>query len=201
MIRHLPNRITYGLIDIPFLHPPTLLSCIPLHWALEVTRCIKLSPTARRMFTGIHSSHLPSDCGTSYRSALWLPQLLMPSRWGWPARTNYVQPAFSSPEPKAHLWAYRIRRPPSFSVVICRPSSSTPLNIFSLDTTGPVEVKFHMELLWDQGTKVFSNGPGRMIKVAAMPIYGQDGFQAQEANALETWYTSSGTGLKYYQIC
>ena len=35
-------------------------------------------------------------------------------------------------------------------------------------------VKFHMELLWDGGTKFYSNGPGHMTKMAAMPIYGKN---------------------------
>ena len=47
------------------------------------------------------------------------------------------------------------------------------LNIFSSESTGPITVKFHMELLWDWGTKVCSNGPGHMAKMADMPIYGK----------------------------
>ena len=31
-----------------------------------------------------------------------------------------------------------------------------------------------MELLWDWGTKVCSNGPGNMTKMAAMPKYGKN---------------------------
>ena len=31
-----------------------------------------------------------------------------------------------------------------------------------------------MELLWDGGTKVCSNVPGHMAKMAAMPIYGKN---------------------------
>ena len=31
-----------------------------------------------------------------------------------------------------------------------------------------------MELPWDRGTKVCSNGPGHMTKMAAMPIYGRN---------------------------
>ena len=31
-----------------------------------------------------------------------------------------------------------------------------------------------MELLWEGGTKVCSNGPGHMTKMAAMPIYGKN---------------------------
>ena len=35
-------------------------------------------------------------------------------------------------------------------------------------------MKFHVELLWDGGTKVCSNGPGHMTKMAAMSIYGKN---------------------------
>ena len=75
-------------------------------------------------------------------------------------------------------WAYRIGRP--LSTVVRRTSSSVvrrrphSLNIFSSETTGPIKVKFHLELLWDGGTKVCSNGPGHMTKMAAMAIYGKN---------------------------
>ena len=52
--------------------------------------------------------------------------------------------------------------------------SSTLFNIFSSETTGPIKVKVHMELLWDGGTKVCSPGPGHMIKMATMAIYGKN---------------------------
>ena len=42
----------------------------------------------------------------------------------------------------------------------------------SSETTGPIEAKFHMEPPWDEGTKICSNSPGDMTKLAAMPIYG-----------------------------
>ena len=48
---------------------------------------------------------------------------------------------------------------------------STFSNIFSSETTGPIEAKFHMQPPWDGGTKVCSNGPGHMTEMAAMPIY------------------------------
>ena len=48
---------------------------------------------------------------------------------------------------------------------------STFSNIFSSETTEPIEAKFHIEAPWDGGTKVCSNGPGHMTKVAAMPMY------------------------------
>ena len=50
---------------------------------------------------------------------------------------------------------------------------STFLNISS-ETTGPIEAIVHMEPPWDGGTKVCSNGPGHMTKMAAMPIYGKN---------------------------
>ena len=53
-------------------------------------------------------------------------------------------------------------------------SMSTFSNIFSSETTGPIEVKFHVEPPCDGGTKVCSNGPGHLTKMAAMPIYGEN---------------------------
>ena len=64
-------------------------------------------------------------------------------------------------------------RPPS-SVVrlsVCRPHF---LNIFSSETTWLIKVKFHMEPQRNGGTKICSNGPSHMTKVAAMPIYGKN---------------------------
>ena len=55
--------------------------------------------------------------------------------------------------------------------VVCM---STFSNIFSSETTGPIEVKFHVEPPWDGGTKICSNGPGHITNVAAMPIYGKN---------------------------
>ena len=68
------------------------------------------------------------------------------------------------------LLAYRIGRPPSYVFIHCPHS----LNIFSSETTGPIKVKFHIELLWDGETKVCSNGPGHITKIATMPIYGKN---------------------------
>ena len=59
-----------------------------------------------------------------------------------------------------------LRRPSS----VLRPSTFS--NIFS-ETTGPIELKFHMETPYDAGTKVCSNGLGHMTKMAATPIYGK----------------------------
>ena len=59
---------------------------------------------------------------------------------------------------------------------------STFSNIFSSETTGPIEAKFHMEPPWDRGTKVCSNGPGHMTKMATMPIYGKN---LEQSSSLE----------------
>ena len=73
------------------------------------------------------------------------------------------------------LIVYQSLRRPSvirrLSSLIC---PSTISNIFSSETYGPFELKFHMETPYDGGTKVCSNGPGHMTKMAAMPIYGKN---------------------------
>ena len=47
-------------------------------------------------------------------------------------------------------------------------------NFFSLETARPIEAKFHVEPLWDGGTKVCSNGPGHMTKISPISIYGKN---------------------------
>ena len=53
-------------------------------------------------------------------------------------------------------------------------SFTTYSNFFSLETAWPIEAKFHVELPWDGGMKVCSNGFGHVTKVAAMLIYGKN---------------------------
>ena len=97
------------------------------------------------------------------------------------------------------IWgAYRIGWPLLSVVhVRCCPHS---LNIFSSETTGTIKVKFHMELLWDGGTKVCSNGPGHMTKVAAMPYMVKTLKNLllwnRKADDLETWYALSGARVQ-----
>ena len=72
-------------------------------------------------------------------------------------------------------------------------------------TTGPIEAKFHMESPSNRGTKVCSNGPDHMTKMAAMPIYGKTLKNLlllgnEKAHDLESWYAASQV-LDYYQIC
>ena len=60
-----------------------------------------------------------------------------------------------------------------------------------------IEAKFHVELQWDGGTKVCSNGPGHMTKMAAIPIYGKNMKNSSslepKADDLESFYAASGT--------
>ena len=56
-----------------------------------------------------------------------------------------------------------------------RPLSVRPAtfsNIFSSETNGPIKFKIHMETPYDAGTKVCSNGPRHMTKMATTPISG-----------------------------
>ena len=53
-------------------------------------------------------------------------------------------------------------------------SDSTFSNFFFLETARSTEAKLYLEPPWDAGTKVCSNGLGRMTKMAAMPIYGKN---------------------------
>ena len=76
-------------------------------------------------------------------------------------------------------------------------SDSTFSNFFSLETAMPIEAKFHVEPPWNRGTKVYSNGPGHMTKMAAMPIYGKSlkniFLLNQKADDLKTWCAALGT--------
>ena len=63
--------------------------------------------------------------------------------------------------------------------MVRRPSSgfrrpSTISNVFSFETAWPIKAKFYVDPPWEEGTKVYINGPGHMTKMAAMPIYGKN---------------------------
>ena len=64
-----------------------------------------------------------------------------------------------------------VRRPSSVGV---RLHPSTISNVFSSETTWPIEAKFYVQPPWQGGKKVYINGPGHMTKMAAMPIYGKN---------------------------
>ena len=73
---------------------------------------------------------------------------------------------------------------------------STFSNIFSSETTGLFEAKFHVGPPWGGRTKVYSNGPGHMTKMAAMPIYGKNLLRNQSAHDRETWYAALGARVQ-----
>ena len=55
-----------------------------------------------------------------------------------------------------------------------------------------------MEPPWDLGTKAYTNGPGHMTSVAAMPIYGTNLKKNlllcnQKTDGFESWYTALDT--------
>ena len=52
----------------------------------------------------------------------------------------------------------------------CQPFS----NIFSSETARLIKPKFYVMPPWEGGTNVYINGPGHMIKMADMPIYGKN---------------------------
>ena len=61
-----------------------------------------------------------------------------------------------------------------------------------------------MELLWDGGTKVCSNGPGHMTKMAAMAIYGKNLKKIFFSGTKRPMTLNLGMHyrvLEYYQVC
>ena len=66
-----------------------------------------------------------------------------------------------------------------------------------------MKVKFHMALLYDRGTKVFSNGPGHMTKMAAMPIHGKKLkiFFSGTKRLMALKLGMQHRVLEYYQVC
>ena len=69
----------------------------------------------------------------------------------------------------------------------------------SLKQDGPIEAKFHVKPPWDGRTKVCSNGPGHMTKMAAIPIYGKNYknllLHNQKVDYLETRYAAGARVL------
>ena len=76
---------------------------------------------------------------------------------------------------------------------------STFSYIFSSETTGSIEAKFHIEPRWDGEMKVCSNRPGHVPKMVPMPIYNKNlkksFLRNQKADDLEIWYAASGAGV------
>ena len=60
------------------------------------------------------------------------------------------------------------------SLTLVQGHSDSTFIIFFQETAKPIEAKFHLYPSLDRGTNVFSNGPGYMTNMAAMPIYGKN---------------------------
>ena len=71
-----------------------------------------------------------------------------------------------------YMKLYEYQRSRSFTDLSVNLSDSIFLNYFSSITIRLIEAKFHVEIPWNGGTKVCSNGPGHMTKMATMPVYG-----------------------------
>ena len=73
-------------------------------------------------------------------------------------------------------WTYMNSKGQGFSLTLVQGHlDSTFSNVFSLETAMSIEAKFYVEPPWDRGTKgffffFFSNCPGHMTNMAAMPI-------------------------------
>ena len=76
---------------------------------------------------------------------------------------------------------------------MCQSVHPSTFSNISYETIGPMKLKFHVETPLEEGTKVCSNGPGHMTKMAAMPIYGKNHLlQKQKADDFGTWYEALG---------
>ena len=80
---------------------------------------------------------------------------------------------------------------------------STFSNIFSSETTRPIEAKFHMEPPWDGETKVFSNGQCHMTKMSPCPYMVKT---LKKFFSRTKWPMTLKLGMQhwvivYYQIC
>ena len=95
------------------------------------------------------------------------------------------------------LIVYQSFRRPS----VVRPSTFSNI---SSETTGPIELKFHMETPQDAGTKVCSNGSGHMTKMAATPIYVKNPFKIffpRTRRLMTLGLSMYHWGCYAYQVC
>ena len=79
---------------------------------------------------------------------------------------------FSSPEPKAHWWAYKIGPSSVCPSSVRRPHFFKHL-LLRNHWANWSQISYEVSMGWEN-EKVCSNGPGHMTKMAAMPIYGKN---------------------------
>ena len=108
--------------------------------------------------------------------------------------------SISSPEPKAHLWAYRIGKPPSS--VVCRLSVRRPHSLdISSETAWPIKVKFHLEPPWDGERKFVQTMQVTWPRWPPCPYKVKN--WNQRADDLETCYAASGAWVlpSFFKWC
>ena len=98
-------------------------------------------------------------------------------------------------------WTYMNIKGQGHSLTLVKDHSDpTFSNFFSLGTARPIEAKLHVDPPCDRGTKVCSNGPGHMTKMATMYMVKTLKnllLWNQKADDLESWYAASGTVVVY----
>ena len=165
-----------------------VVSFSPLSKLLQETSFYQVLPALKQMLSSIKKTRHALHCK-------WIRSIGNMDRRGV---------IFSSPEPKAHWWAYGKGRHLSsvcMYVCVCVWGGGCQHNQTSSETSGPIEAKFHVEPSWDGRTKVCSNGPGHMTNMAAMPIHCKNLkhlLRNQKADDLETWYAASGVRVLPY---
>ena len=112
-----------------------------------------------------------------YKGQLWFVLLLYVKMLKWWITLNLLKSIYkvsmNNEYMKIHLsqgWKsffehYPIH-PSSFN-------SFKPLK-FSSETTGPMKIKFYVDPPWYEGTKVYSNGPDPLTKIASIMYYGEN---------------------------
>ena len=66
-------------------------------------------------------------------------------------------------------------------------SDSRFSNCFFLETAWPIKAKFYVEPPWDSRTKIWSNGPAHMTKLAVMPIHGKNISTSTSLESKDRW--------------
>ena len=150
-------------------HNKIMIGEMPSHFI----RLTLVMPLLKSTTVWIHLMKFPISKTNLERQILtkcskWCQSYIQGTHSVWQLKSVLI----SSPEPKADWWASSVGRPlSSVCVYVCM---STFSNIFSSETTRPIEAKFHIEPPWDGWTKVRSNDSGQMTKIAAIPIYGKN---------------------------
>ena len=133
--------------------------------------------------------YMGAQCCTSFHPCRSIRKQIWPCLWEFLAHLSR----------KAHKWAYSIGKPLSTVgryVFWLHFQTSSPLKPLSR-----LKPNFHVEPPWDGGTKVYSNGPGHMTKIAAMHIYGKNlkKFSSPEPKGRWPWNLVCSIGC--YQVC